>query len=78
MQAIPHIARAHLYRFGDGAAHLHLWFFARPEGQAQLFGSWLPVWDDLLPEYPGDVADADAALVADALIASSGGSRTAS
>jgi diadenosine tetraphosphate (Ap4A) HIT family hydrolase len=75
MQAVPHVARAHMYRFGDGASHLHLWFFARPEGQAQLFGSWLPVWDDLLPEYPAALADADAALVADALVASSGGSR---
>jgi diadenosine tetraphosphate (Ap4A) HIT family hydrolase len=75
MQAVPHVSRAHMYRFGDGAAHLHLWFFARPEGQAQLFGSWLPVWDDLLPEYPPDLADADAALVATALVASSGGSR---
>jgi hypothetical protein len=77
MQALPHVARAHLYRFGDGAAHLHLWFFARPEGQGQLFGSWLPVWDDLLPEYPAEVAAADAALVADALVASSGGARSA-
>ncbi|MEU8241235.1 hypothetical protein AB0C07_23570 [Actinoplanes missouriensis] len=76
MQELPHIARAHMYRFGDGAAHLHLWFFARPEGQAQLWGSWLPVWDDLLPEYPSAPADADAALVADALLASSGGART--
>ena len=60
-----HIARAHVYRIGDGGAHLHVWFFARPEGQAQLYGSWLVVWDDLLPEYPADVADADAAIVAD-------------
>jgi diadenosine tetraphosphate (Ap4A) HIT family hydrolase len=73
MQALPHISRAHLYRIGDGAAHLHLWFFARPEGQAQLYGSWLVVWDDLLPEYPDDVADADAAAVASALVASHGG-----
>ncbi|MEV6596398.1 hypothetical protein AB0M36_05950 [Actinoplanes sp. NPDC051346] len=77
MQAVPHISRAHMYRFGDGAAHLHMWFFARPEGQTQLYGSWLVVWDDLLPEYPADLADADAALVADALVASSGGFRTA-
>jgi hypothetical protein len=77
VQALPHVSRAHVHRFGDGGAHLHIWFFARPEGQAQLFGSWLVVWDDLLPEYPADVAAADAALVVDALIASYGGRRTA-
>ena len=77
IQALPHISRAHVYRIGDGGAHLHIWFFARPEGQAQLYGSWLVVWDDLLPEYPADVAEADAAIVADALVASYGGSRLA-
>lgn len=76
MQALPHISRAHVYRIGDGGAHLHIWFFARPEGQAQLYGSWLVVWDDLLPEYPADVADADAAIVADALVTSHGGVRS--
>ncbi|MEU7906910.1 hypothetical protein [Actinoplanes sp. NPDC049118] len=76
MQDLPHISRAHLYRIGDGGAHLHVWFFARPEGQAQLYGSWLVVWDDLLPEYPADVAEADAAIVADALVASHGGLRS--
>ena len=77
MEALPHIARAHVYRIGDGGAHLHVWFFARPEGQAQLLGSWLVVWDDLLPEYPADAADADAAIVADSLVASYGGRRSA-
>ncbi|MFE2009836.1 hypothetical protein [Streptomyces sp. NPDC059491] len=77
VQALPHISRAHVYRIGDGGAHLHIWFFARPEGQAQLYGSWLPVWDDLLPEYPAKVAEADAALVVDALIDSAGGRRSA-
>ena len=75
VQALPGVSRAHVYRIGDGGAHLHIWFFARPEGQSQLYGSWLVVWDDLLPEYPADVADADAALVADALVTSYGGSR---
>jgi len=77
VQALPHISRAHVYRIGDGGAHLHIWFFARPEGQAQLYGSWLPIWDDLLPEYPAEPADSDAAIVADALIGSYGGRRTA-
>ncbi len=76
VEALPHIARAHVFRIGDGGAHLHVWFFARPEGQAQLYGSWMVVWDDLMPEYPADVADADAARVADALVASYGGRRT--
>ena len=75
VEALPHISRCHVYRIGDGAAHLHVWFFARPEGQAQLFGSWLVVWDDLLPEYPPDRAGTDASTVADALVASYGGHR---
>ncbi|MCM4075958.1 hypothetical protein [Paractinoplanes hotanensis] len=75
IQALPNISRAHVYRIGDGGAHLHVWFFARPEGQSQLYGSWLVVWDDLLPEYPDDVAAADASLVVDALIDSYGGRR---
>ncbi|CAN5448467.1 hypothetical protein BH10ACT8_BH10ACT8_11550 [soil metagenome] len=77
VQALPHIARAHVSRIGDGGAHLHVWFFARPEGQGQLWGSWLVVWDDLLPEYPAELADADAELVVDALVASYGGRRSA-
>ncbi len=76
VQALPHITRAHIYRIGDGGAHLHVWFFARPEGQRQLLGSWLSIWDDLLPEYPSEIADADGAIVVDALVASHGGSRT--
>lgn len=75
IQALPNISRCHLYRLGDGSAHLHVWFFARPEGQSQLLGSWLVVWDDLLPVYPDDMAEADAAVVVDALVASYGGWR---
>lgn len=73
IESLEHIARAHVYRIGDGGAHLHVWFFARPEGQAQLRGSWLVVWDDLLPEYPAATAQADAATVADALATSYAG-----
>lgn len=67
VEALPNIARAHVYRVGDGGAHLHMWFFARPLGQSQLYGSWLPVWDDLLPAYPENLAQLDAESVARAL-----------
>lgn len=73
VEGLQHVARAHVYRIGDGGAHLHVWFFARPARQGQLYGSWLVVWDDLLPEYPEDVAAADAARVAQALAGSYGG-----
>ena len=76
VEAIDHVSRAHVYRIGDGGAHLHVWFFARPSGQAQLYGSWLVVWDDLLPEYPVEVASADARRVARALAATCGGTAT--
>jgi len=73
VEALDNISRSHVYRIGDGGAHLHVWFFARPSGQAQLYGSWLVVWDDLLPEYPDDVAASDGARVAQALVDSYGG-----
>lgn len=73
IEALPHVARAHVYRLGDGGAHLHVWFFARPAGQSQMLGSWLVVWDDLLPEYPARIAAADADAVARALEQSLGG-----
>jgi diadenosine tetraphosphate (Ap4A) HIT family hydrolase len=73
IEALPNIARSHVYRIGDGGAHLHVWFFARPQGQGQLYGSWLVIWDDLLPEYPAAEAETDAAAVAEALSASYGG-----
>lgn len=76
VEALPHVARCHVYRVGDGGAHLHVFFFARPEGQAQLRGSFLVVWDDLLPPTPAELRDGDARAVAQALAASYGGRAT--
>jgi diadenosine tetraphosphate (Ap4A) HIT family hydrolase len=73
VEALPHIARAHVYRIGDGGAHLHVFFFARPAGFHQMRGSGLVLWDDLLPEYPHDLAEADGFVVAESLAASYGG-----
>jgi diadenosine tetraphosphate (Ap4A) HIT family hydrolase len=73
IESLPHIARAHVYRIGDGGAHLHVFFFARPEGLVQLRGSCLVLWDDLLPTVPAEVREADARSVATALATSYGG-----
>jgi hypothetical protein len=72
IEALPHIARAHVSRWGDGSAHLHLFFFARPAGFAQLRGSCMVLWDDLLPALPTAHGDHDAAAVAVALAAHGG------
>lgn len=76
IEGLPHVARAHVMRIGDGAEHLHIWFFARPAEQLQLRGSGLVLWDDILPPLPEEVRQADARAVATALAASYGGTAT--
>ncbi len=49
VRSVDGVARVHVNRWGDGAAHLHLWFLARPAGALQLRGSFLSMWDDILP-----------------------------
>ncbi len=49
MRSLDGVARVHVYRWGDGSAHLHVWFLARPYGRLQLRGTFLPLWDDVLP-----------------------------
>jgi hypothetical protein len=73
IEALAHVARAHVSRWGDGGAHLHVFFFARPEGFVQLRGTCFAIWDDLLPPTALDMRDADALVVAHALVRSFGG-----
>jgi hypothetical protein len=73
IESLPHIARAHVYRVGDGGAHLHIFFFVRPPGFSQLRGSCFVLWDDLLPLIPVEQRDADALEVATMIRASYGG-----
>ena len=73
IEALPHIARAQVMRIGDGAEHLHIWFFARPAGQLQMRGSALVLWDDILPPIPEEIRQSDGRTIATALAASYGG-----
>jgi diadenosine tetraphosphate (Ap4A) HIT family hydrolase len=73
VESLPHIARAHVSRWGDGGAHLHVFFLARPEGFQQLRGTCFAIWDDLLTPVPDAVRLEDARAVGSAVEASFGG-----
>ncbi|GAB3198882.1 hypothetical protein GCM10027062_14230 [Nocardioides hungaricus] len=64
VEAMPGIGRCHVNRWGDGSAHSHVWFFARPQGFSQIRGSYAVEWDDILPPVPEDVRRADLHTVA--------------
>lgn len=64
VEGLPHIARCHVLKIGDGVEHLHLWFMARPARFPQLRGSFLAEWDDILQPVPEDGWRADLARVA--------------
>jgi hypothetical protein len=76
IRSLDNVARVHVNRWGDGAAHLHVWFMARPKGQLQLRGSFLPMWDDILPPVAESQWREDLALVA-AWLAEFGGTALA-
>lgn len=64
IEHLPNIGRVHVHRWGDGGAHVHLWFFARTERLAGVRGSAAIEWDDIIPAGPEDVWRADLHTVA--------------
>src|SRR5262245_2324285 len=64
IRSLDGVARVHVNRWGDGSAHLHLWFLARPYGRLQLRGTFLSLWDDILPAIPESQWRENLALVA--------------
>jgi diadenosine tetraphosphate (Ap4A) HIT family hydrolase len=48
------VARVHVSRWGDGSAHFHMYFYPRPRGRLQLRGTFLAVWELMLPEADDD------------------------
>jgi diadenosine tetraphosphate (Ap4A) HIT family hydrolase len=67
VRCVGGIGRVHIGRWGEGAAHLHWWFIARPAGLPQLASSMAEIWDEVLPPTPRDVWEADVARVAQAM-----------
>jgi len=64
IRSLDGVGRVHVMRFGDGSAHLHMWFMARPYGRLQLRGPFLPLWDEILPPIPESQWRENLALVA--------------
>jgi diadenosine tetraphosphate (Ap4A) HIT family hydrolase len=61
------VARVHLYRWGDGGSHFHVWFLPRPLGMLEASGMMLPLWEDVLPNVPDEELAAAARRIAAAI-----------
>jgi diadenosine tetraphosphate (Ap4A) HIT family hydrolase len=61
------VARVHLYRWGDGAAHFHVWLIPRPSGMLEAKGMMLPLWEDVLPNVSDDELRETAERIAEAI-----------
>jgi hypothetical protein len=67
MERMDNIGRVHVCRWGDGTAHLHVWFIARTARLPHIIGSMAVEWNEMLPPVPVDVWRADLEHVADHL-----------
>jgi diadenosine tetraphosphate (Ap4A) HIT family hydrolase len=65
--SLGQVGRVHLYRWGDGGAHFHVWLIPRPLGMLEATGMMLPLWEDVLPNVPDEELAAAAARVAAAM-----------
>lgn len=74
IESLPSVGRAQLAKYGDGGAHLHLWFFGRPARMLQFRGSPLLDWEENLPRVPLEVLQANARPIGEALVAAYDGS----
>ena len=67
MLTLGDVARVHLYRWGDGGAHFHVWMLPRPLGMVEATGMYLPLWEDVMPNVPDDELEETARRVAAAM-----------
>lgn len=73
VEELPSVGRVQLAKYGDGGAHLHLFFFGRPARMLQFRGSPLIDWEENLPRVPLDVLRDNAAFVGQRLVDTVGG-----
>lgn len=73
VELVPSVGRVQLAKYGDGGAHLHLFFLGRPTRILQFRGSPLLDWEENLPRVPLEVLQRNARVVADRLVEALGG-----
>lgn len=75
IKSLDGVARTHFSRWGDGSAHFHMHFLARPLGMMQGRGAMLAFWDDVLPPIDEDMVADNARTVAAAMAEGGGEAR---
>lgn len=73
VEHVPSVGRVQLAKYGDGGAHLHLFFLGRPARMLQFRGSPLIDWEENLPRVPLEVLQANARVVAERMVVHVGG-----
>ncbi len=72
LMSLPSVGRVHINRWGDGGAHMHVWFLGRPLGAWQFSGYMLPLWGFILPALEESVLAQNDRVVADHLAEAAG------
>jgi diadenosine tetraphosphate (Ap4A) HIT family hydrolase len=67
MLSLGGVGRVHLYRWGDGGSHFHVWLLPRPLGMLEANGMMLPIWEDALPNVADEELRAAAQRIAAAM-----------
>ncbi len=73
IEELPSVGRSQVAKYGDGGAHLHLFFFGRPARILQMRGSPLLDWEENLPAVPPEVLQTNATFVSRHLQGAVGG-----
>ncbi len=68
VEAPPLVGRVQLAKYGDGGAHLNLFFFGRPARVLQFRGSPMLDWEENLPRVPLELPRRNAEFVAERLL----------
>jgi diadenosine tetraphosphate (Ap4A) HIT family hydrolase len=67
VRGVEGVGLVHVLRYGEGSAHLHIWFMGRPARLEQVRSSFAAIWDDVLPPLPEGVWRENLDLVVAAL-----------